>query len=59
MQWTVLGYPLYGHRVGTLLRMRPQREGWLSGGRYGPESSAVVAAVEVVAATIALLALMR
>ena len=47
MQWTILGYPMYGHSVGRVYNTTPAPDApnWLTGGDCGPEFSIAALAV--------------
>lgn len=52
VQWSVLGYPLYGFGVEGLIVTRPVagKPDWLTGGRMGAEESALAVAAMLLAA---------
>lgn len=51
-QWTILGYPMYGHQVGRRMKITAIAPEWLSGGDYGPEYS-LITTIGLLLATVA------
>jgi membrane protease YdiL (CAAX protease family) len=52
MQWTVLGYPMYGRAVGRWMHVVPTGAAWLTGAEYGPEKSLLAGLVLALGAVI-------
>lgn len=52
MQWTLLGFPFYGNRVGRILQVNPIAPEWKSGGQFGPEYSIVTLVMFVLAISV-------
>lgn len=55
VQWTLLGYPMYGDPVGRWLHVVPVGPSWLTGDRYGPENSALSGLVLATGLTLLIL----
>jgi len=45
VQWTLLGFPMYGRTGGRWFTLEPVAAGWLTGAAYGPENSLITALV--------------
>ncbi len=45
VQWTLLGFPMYGTFGGRFFTLQPVAADWLTGASYGPESSLITTLV--------------